>query len=283
MSKTNKVIISAALSGAGTSRKSAPSVPITAQEIARDAVACVKAGAAVIHIHVRDDHEMGTMDTQKFAEAFEAVREAFQREQVDGIINLTTSGGYAPWETRLAHLKLLKPEMCSFDAGSMNWANSYIFDNDPRFLEQLGALTQELDIKPEIEVFDASMIGNAKYYMKKGVLKAPAHFQFVLGVPGGLEGSLDSISFMLPKLPEGSTWSITGIGKSHLPCLLAGLAAGADGLRVGLEDNIMYAKGQVATNVQLVERAVKIAELAGRKIATAAEAREILGITRKSW
>lgn len=176
MSKTNKVIISAALSGAGTSRKSAPSVPITAQEIARDAVACVKAGAAVIHIHVRDDHEMGTMDTQKFAEAFEAVRESFQREQVDGIINLTTSGGYAPWETRLAHLKLLKPEICSFDAGSMNWANSYIFDNDPRFLEQLGALTQELDIKPEIEVFDASMIGNAKYYMKKGVLKAPPSF-----------------------------------------------------------------------------------------------------------
>lgn len=226
---------------------------------------------------------MGTMDTQKFAEAFEAVGEAFQREQVDGIINLTTSGGYAPWETRLAHLKLLKPEMCSFDADSMNWANSYIFDNDPRFLEQLGALTQELDIKPEIEVFDASMIGNAKYYMKKGVLKAPAHFQFVLGVPGGLEGSIDSVSFMLSKLPGGATWSITGIGKSHLPCLLAGLAAGADGLRVGLEDNIMYAKGQAATNVQLVERAVKIAELAGREIATAAQAREILGITRKSW
>lgn len=127
------------------------------------------------------------------------------------------------------------------------------------------------------------MIGNAKYYMKKGVLKAPAHFQFVLGVPGGLEGSIDSVSFMLSKLPEGATWSITGIGKSHLPCLLAGLAAGADGLRVGLEDNIMYAKGQAATNVQLVERAVKIAELAGREIATAAQAREILGITRKSW
>ena len=105
----------------------------------------------------------------------------------------------------------------------------------------------------------------------------------MLGVPGGLDGTIDSVNFIVPKLPEGSTWSITGIGKTHMPMLLAGLAAGADGLRVGLEDNIMMSKGVLATNAQLVERAVEISKLAGREIATAAEAREILGITRKSW
>ena len=283
MSKSNKVIITAALTGAGTQRSVAPSVPITAKEIAADAVACAKAGAAIIHIHVRDEKEIGTMDTEQFKKAFYAVKEACLKENVDVIINLTTSGGRADWATRMAHLKVLKPEMCSFDAGTMNWANSYIFDNDPQFLKELGTLTQSLDIKPEIELFDASMIGNAKYYIENGFLKTPCHFQFVLNVAGGLDGSLDSLNFLLPKLPEGSTWSITGIGKSHMPMLLAGLAAGADCLRVGLEDNIFFSKGQLATNVQLVERAVAIAKLAGREIATAAQAREILGIKRKSW
>lgn len=283
MAKSNKVIISAALSGAGTSKAACPYVPITAEEIAADVVACAKAGAAIAHIHVRDDKGYGGMDTQKFAEAFEATKKACQEANVDIIINLTTSGGPADHDTRLAHLKLLKPEMCSYDAGTMNWGNAMIFENHPKFLEDLGTLTQELDIKPEIELFDASMLGNAMYYVKKGYLKTPCHFQLVLGVPGGLDGTIDSVNFIVPKLPEGSTWSITGIGKTHMPMLLAGLAAGADGLRVGLEDNIMMSKGVLATNAQLVERAVEISKLAGREIATAAEAREILGITRKSW
>ena len=283
MSKSNKLIISAALSGAGTTRASNPAVPITAAEIAADAVAVVEAGAAIVHIHVRDNDEKGTMDTQKFIEAFEATKSALLHENLDAIINLTTSGGQADWDTRLAHLQALKPEMCSFDAGTMNWGNTMIFDNHPEFLERLGLLTKELDIKPEIEIFDGSMIGNALYYIKKGVLKTPCHFQFVLGVPGGLDGNLDSLSFMLPKIPEGSTWSITGIGRTHVPMMLAGLAAESDGLRVGLEDNILYRKGELATNPQLVERAVSLAKLAGREIASAQDAREILGITRKSW
>lgn len=283
MAKSNKLILSAALTGAGTSKEACPYVPLTAEEIAADVVACAKAGAAVAHIHVRDDAGRGTMDTQKFVDAFEAAKKACIAEGVDIIINLTTSGGPADHDTRLAHLKRLRPEMCSYDAGTMNWGNAMIFENHPKFLEELGTLTQELDIKPEIELFDASMLGNALYYLKKGYLKAPCHFQLVLGVPGGLDGTIDSVNFILPKLPEGSTWSITGIGKTHMPMLLAGLAAGADGLRVGLEDNIMLSKGVLATNAQLVERAAEIAKLAGREIATAAEAREILGITRKSW
>lgn len=283
MAKSKKVIISAALSGAGTSKAACPYVPITPKEIAEDVVAVARAGASVAHIHVRDDKGFGTMDTQKFIDTFEAVKKACTEACIDIIINLTTSGGPADNSVRLAHLKALKPEMCSYDAGTMNWGNAMIFENHPKFLEDLGALTQELDIKPEIELFDASMLGNAMYYIKKGFLNRPCHFQLVLGVPGGLDGTIDSVNFILSKIPEGSTWSITGIGKTHMPMLLAGLAAGADGLRVGLEDNIMLSKGVIATNAQLVERAVQIAELAGREIATAAEAREILGITRKSW
>ena len=277
----NKLIITAALTGAGTSKKQAPTVPITAKEIAEEVIAVAKAGAAVAHIHVRDDEGNGTMDTEKFREAVELTRELMKKENIDIIINLTTSGGMTTDDIRLAHLKELKPEMCSFDAGTMNWANSFIFENSPKFLEELGKTTIEYNIKPEIEVFDGSMIGNAKYYIKKEFLKTPCHFQFVLGVSGGLDASIRNLNFLHEMLPKDSTWSVTGIGKGHLPMVLAGLALGADGIRVGLEDNILYAPDQVATNVELVKRAVRIAKEAGREIATASEAREILNITSK--
>lgn len=282
MSKSNKLIISAALTGAMTPKSACPGIPITPDEIAADVVACARAGAAAVHIHVRNERFQFTMETERFVAAFEAIKKACLRENVDVIVNLTTSNGPGSDEIRLAHLKALRPEMCSYDAGTLNWGPN-IFENSPRFLEKLGACTQELDIKPEVEIFDASMIGNAVRLIKKGFLKAPCHFQFVLGVAGGLEGNIDSLNFLVPKLPDGSTWSITGIGRSHMPMLLAGLAAGADGVRVGLEDNIFFSKGVLATNVMLVERAAAMGKLAGREIATAAEAREILGITRKSW
>ena len=280
--KSNKLIISAALTGAMTPKAACPNLPVTPEDIAADVVSCVKAGAAAVHIHVRDENHRFTMETQRFADVFQAIKEACIAENLDVIVNLTTSNGPGTDEIRLAHLQQLRPEMCSYDAGTLNWGSA-IFENSPQFLEKLGSATKELDIKPEIEIFDASMIGNAVRLIKRGFLKAPAHFQFVLGAEGGLDGNIDSVNFLLPKLPEGSTWSITGIGRTHMPCMLAGLAAGCDGLRVGLEDNIYYEKGKLATNAQLVERAVKIATLAGREIATAAEAREILGINRKSW
>lgn len=277
-----KIIITAALCGAGTTKQQTPLVPVTPKEIAEDVVAVAKAGAAVAHIHVRDSQGVNSMEPDIFVEVIDAVKGALEKENLDIVLNLTTSGSKWPEDKRVAHLPILKPEMCSYDPGTMNWANSYVFSNTPQFLERLGTLTQELDIKPEIEIFDAGMLGNAKYYIKKGFLKPPCHFQFVLGVAGGMPGDIDSLAHLLPKLPEGSTWSITGIGKSHMPMMLAGLSAGCDGLRVGIEDNILLEKGKLATNAQLVERACRIAELAGREIATAQEAREILGL-KKQW
>jgi len=123
-------------------------------------------------------------------------------------------------------------------------------------------------------------MGNIDYYFKKGFLKETLHYQFVLGVPGGMEGNIDSLAFLLPKMHPGSTWSATGIGRTHIPVMLAALAEDCDGVRVGLEDNIYFEKGVLATNVSLVERAVKLSEVVGRSIATAPEAREILGLTK---
>jgi uncharacterized protein (DUF849 family) len=275
-----KLIITAALCGAGTTKAQTPHVPVTPDEIAADSVSCVKAGAAIIHIHVRDKDGANSMDTDIFEEVVIKVRAALAAEGLDAILNLTTSGSRFSEELRMRHLPVLKPEMCSYDPGTMNWANSYVFLNTPAFLEKLGRYTQELGIKPEIEIFDGGMIGNVSYYINKGVLTTPCHVQFVLGVPGGMPGNADSLAYLLPKIPKGSTWSITGIGKSHIPCMLMGLAEGCDGLRVGLEDNIMYEKGVLATNVQLVARAVEFGKLAGRGIANAAETREILGLKK---
>lgn len=275
-----KLIITAALCGAGTTRAQSPHVPLTPDEIAADAVACAKAGASVIHIHVRDKNGVNSMATDVFTEAVGKVRNAIAAAGLDVILNLTTSGSSWSEELRLAHLPLLLPEMCSYDPGSMNWANSYVFMNTPSFLEKLGTQCLKLRIKPELEIFDAGMIGNVGYYLKKGILEAPCHYQFVLGVSGGMPGNVESLSYLLPKIPAGSTWSITGIGRSHMPMMLAGLAADCNGLRVGLEDNVFMEKDVYATNAALVMRAVELGKLAGREIATAADARRILGLVK---
>jgi len=275
-----KIVITAALCGAGTTKEQTPYVPITPEEIAADAVACVKAGASVIHIHIRDKEGKNTMETDRWIEVVTKVREALAAENLDAVLNLTSSGSKFPEEMRLAHLPILKPEMCSYDPGTMNWANSYVFLNTPSFLEKLGELTIKEEIKPELEIFDGGMIGNVEYYLKKGFLKEPLHYQLVLNVSGGMKGNIENINYIVSKLRPGSTWSISGIGASHMACMLGGIAAGCTGLRVGLEDNIYMEKGVLATNAQLVERACRLAELAGREIATAAEAREILGLKK---
>lgn len=275
-----KLMIQCCLCGAATSKQQTPYVPVTPDEIAADTVAVVKAGASIVHIHARDKEGKNSMATETFIEICDKVRNALAKENLDCVINLTSSGSKFSEDLRVAHLPICKPEMCSYDPGTLNWANSYVFLNTPQFLERLGKLAIDEGIKPEIEVFDGGHMQSVEHYVKIGALQQPVHYQFVLGVTGAMPGNMDSLNYLLPKMLPGSTWSITGIGRSHLPCLLLGLANGADGLRVGLEDNIYYEKGVLATNAQLVERAVKLGEMAGREIATAADAREILGLTQ---
>ena len=293
MSKSNKIIIQCCLCGAGTKKAQAPTVPYTPEEIARQVVEVAKAGASVAHIHVREDKEVDgvmqigykSMSLEKFTETVELSRKYCKEAGVDIVLNLTTSGGEYEDYKRLQHLGALKPEMCSFDPNTLNWANSYIFENSPRFLNLLAQEVVKQDVKPEFEVFDTGHIDSVMYYVNKHGIPKPPHIQFIMGVGGSMPGTAGNLAFMVSKLPEGATWSVSGIGKAHMPMMLAGLALGCDGLRVGLEDNVMYGKDAdgnkiIATNLMLVERAVELAKLAGREIATAQEAREILGITR---
>jgi uncharacterized protein (DUF849 family) len=275
---TMKTIISAALTGAWPSKKDNPALPITPQEIARDVFECYEAGASIVHLHMRDDSGQGTMDVRKFRETVELIR---ARKDVDVLLNLTTSGDLAATdETRQLHLRELRPELASYDCGSMNWMHQSLFLNPPQFLEQLGKTMQEYNVKPEIEIFDAGMVYNALYYLKQGILKAPLHFQFVLGAAGGMGASVDNLVFLKNLIPEGSSWSALGIGKAHLPIMLATLALGGH-VRVGMEDNVMFAAGQLAeSNAQLVRRAAELIRIAGNEPATPEDARKILSITR---
>lgn len=270
----DKTIITVAVTGAWPSKKDNSNVPITPAEIAEDVYACYKAGAAIAHLHMRDDNGFGTMDVEKFRETERLIKEKID---CDIILNYTTSGDLeATDQTRQQHLKELSPEMASFDCGSMNWAHSTLFLNHPKFLEELGQTMKDNGIKPEIEIFDAGMFYNAQYYIKKSVLEEPLHYQFVLGAAGGTTATVENLVYLKSLLPENCTWSALGIGRGHLPILYATIALGGH-IRVGLEDNLLYAKDQLATgNVQFVERAVRLIRDFNKEPATPAEARQIL-------
>ena len=271
----NKVILTVAPTGAWPTKKETPYVPLQPREIADEIYACWKAGASIAHIHVRDDEDKSSMSFEKFEETVRYIRET----DCDIVINLTTSGQLGlDDEARMKHVIELKPDIASYDCGSMNWMHSSVFENSPRFLEKLGLAMQENNVKPEIEIFDAGMIYNALYYLKKGILKAPLHFQFVLGAAGGMDATVENLVFLKSLLPENCTWGALGIGKGHLPIMYAALALGGH-VRVGMEDNVFYCKGVLAkSNVEFVERTKRIVKELNKEIASPDEARQILGL-----
>ncbi len=273
---SNKVILTVATTGAWPKKENTPYVPITPAEIAEEVYACWKAGASMAHIHVRDDEANASMDYDKFEETVSLIR---AKKDCNIVLNLTTSGGIGlSDEIRMKPFINLKPELASYDCGSMNWQNNCVFENSPAFLEKLGNTMQEVGVKPEIEIFDVGMISNALYYLKKGVLKAPLHFQFVLGAAGGMPATVDNLVYLKNLVPKDCTWSALGIGKGHLPIMYTALALGGN-IRVGMEDNILYGKGQLAkSNVEFVERAKRVIEDFGKEVATPDEARQILGV-----
>lgn len=258
-------------------------MPVTPQEIADDVYDCWKAGAAIAHIHVRNDDGTPSTDYERYVETIRLIRE---KKDCDICLNITSSGGSLGVgseeddELRIKPIRDLLPEMCSYDCGTLNWQHRTIFENHPRFLEKLGLETQRIHVKPEIEIFDAGMIYTAKHYIKTGILQAPCHFQLILGAAGGVEATVDDLLMLVNRLPENCTWAAAGIGKGHIPIMLATVALGGN-LRVGMEDNVFFSKGVLAeSNAQLVSRAKHVIELAGFEVATPAQAREILGLTR---
>ena len=275
----NKRVITACLCGSWPTRENNPAVPYTPEEIAHDAYECWKAGAAIVHIHVREPDGAASIRPELYRETVERIR---AHKDCDVCINITSSGkGGGTDEERIDPIRELLPELASYDAGSLNWQNFTIFENHPSFLEKLGYALQEVNVKPEIEIFDAGMVYNAIHYMKTGVLKAPCHFQIVLGAAGGMTNTVENLVYLKSILPEGCTWAAAGIGAGHMPIMLATIAMGGH-LRVGLEDNVFYHRGVLAeSNMQLVARAKRLLEEAGLHAATPDEAREIYGLTRK--
>lgn len=281
----NKVIITAALTGAVT--PAGYHIPETPEQIAEDAYQCWKAGAAIVHLHMRDEQGLGTMDAERFKKTIELIR---AHKDCDVVINCTSSGdnrvsgGDAAGNAiRMKHMRTVDGiEMGSYDAGSFNWMPGGVFMNTPQFLQELGDVYMERGIKPELEIFDTGMLGVSNYFVKKGHLPTPCHYQFCLGVLGGMPATVENLLYLIKHIPEGSTWSAFGVGAGHLPIMYAALALGGN-IRVGLEDNVVYGKDEegnkiLATNLMLVERAVKAVETFGKKPATSAQAREILGI-----
>jgi 3-keto-5-aminohexanoate cleavage enzyme len=270
-----KLIITVGITGSRITRQQTPYIPITPEEIAQSGIEAWKAGASVLHIHVRDPRTgLGTPELSIFREVVDRVR-----SETDAVLCLTTSGipgRNLPIPDRLQPLAL-HPELVSFDAGSVNMGPN-VFLNPPEFLETLAKETFEKGIKPELEVFEVGMVYTCIRLLEKSLLKPPLHFQFVLGVLGGMPATGKSLIHLSEIVPEGSTWSVIGIGQGQLPMAMMAMAMGGH-VRVGLEDNIYYSKGVLAkSNAQLVERVVRIAKEFGREIATPQESRKILSL-----
>jgi 3-keto-5-aminohexanoate cleavage enzyme len=270
-----KLIITVGITGSRITRQQTPYIPITPAEIAQSGIEAWKSGATVLHIHVRDPKtQLGTQDLAIFKEVVDRIQ-----SQTDAILCLTTSGipgRNLPIEDRLQPLAL-KPELVSFDAGSVN-AGPNVFLNPPEFLDALATATLAKGIKPELEVFEVGMVYTCLRYLEKGLLKSPLHFQFVLGTQGGMPATPKSLLFLQEIIPQGSTWSVIGVGASQLSMAVLGMAMNGH-IRVGLEDNIYYSKGVLAeSNAQLVERVIRLAKEFGREVATPSEARKILSL-----
>jgi 3-keto-5-aminohexanoate cleavage enzyme len=270
-----KLIITAAITGSRMTREIAPYIPITPREIVQSAVECWQAGAAIVHIHVRDPKTgLGTQSLEIFRQVVEPLQ-----EKTNLILCLTTSGipgRNLPTEERLAPLDF-KPELASFDGGSINLGNS-VFINSPDFLERAAKKMKDMGVKPELEIFDLGMIVTCLRLGEEGTLAQPFHFQFVLGTPWGAPATPESLLHLHRHIPQNSTWSVIGVGKGHLPMSMMALIMGGH-IRVGMEDNIYYTKGVLAkTNAQFVERIVRMASEYGRDVATSDEARRILNI-----
>lgn len=269
-----KLIITAAICGAEVLKEHNPAVPYTVEECVREAKSAYNAGASLIHLHVREDD--GTPTQSK--ERFRVIIEAIKKECPDVIIQPSTGGAVGMTnDERLQPTELL-PEMATLDCGTLNFGGDDIFENTENTIKYFGQRMIERGIKPELEVFDKSMIDMALRLHRKGYIQAPMHFDFVMGVNGGIGGELRDFVFLRGSIPSDATYTVAGIGRYEFPLAAATIIDGGH-VRVGFEDNVYLSKGVLAkSNGELVEKVVRIAREFGREIATPAEARQILSL-----
>jgi uncharacterized protein (DUF849 family) len=287
-----KVMIACAVTGSADTPGKNPAVPVTPAQIAQSAIDAAKAGAAIVHIHVRDPQTTKpSMDTAHYREVVERIRAS----GTDVLINLTTGPGARflpgpddPWKPgpatnlkipadRVKHVVELRPEICSLDMGSMNMGG-YAFINTPGYLEAMAVAIRDVGVIPELEVFEAGHLLLAKRMIETGHIKPPGMFQICLGISWGQPATPEAMTYMRGLLPQSSPWFAFGISLHQFPMVAQTVLLGGH-VRVGLEDNIYLGKGQLApSNAALVEKAARIVEILGDHVATAADARQILGI-----
>ena len=299
LAMNNEVFITCAVTGSGGTQDRSPHVPRSPKEIADSAIAAGKAGAAIVHCHVRDP-ETGTpsRDLKYYREVTDRIRDA----NVDVVLNLTAGMGgdmifgspEAPLPLnpngtdmvgateRVAHVAECLPEICTLDCGTMNFAEAdYVMTNTPGMLTAMGRMMTELDVKPEIEAFDTGHLWYAKQLVKDGVLESPALVQLCMGVPWGAPDDLNTFMAMVNNVPDDWTFSAFGLGRNQMSYVAASVLAGGN-VRVGLEDNLWLGKGELAQNWQLVERAGTIIENMGARVISAQEVRDKLGLTKQA-
>jgi 3-keto-5-aminohexanoate cleavage enzyme len=272
-----RTLITIAPTGAEADKVDAPALPVTLEELIRTAKECEAAGAAVIHVHIRDAEARPTLDPVRLRDTVAALRES-----TNLIVQLSTGGAVTdPYEHRLKVLDAA-PDACSLTCGTVNFGDN-VFMNPWPFMAELYQLTQAREVVPEFELFDLGQV--ASLHRLLDTYGAPygghVHCDLVMGVPGGMPGDARTLVAAVEALPEGATWSATGIGRTTLPVMYAALSAGGH-LRVGMEDTLTYAKGQpVTANAQLVERAATLAQIAQRKPMSPQEARSFLGVNTR--
>jgi len=288
----NDVIISCAVTGAGDTTSRSDLVPITPRQIADSAIEAAKAGAAVVHVHVRDPESgQGSRDPALFKQTVDMIRDS----GVDMIINLTAGmgGDWVPGEedpslpgpgtdmigpeARLAHVVECKPDICSLDCGTMNFGGNYTYINTAPYLRTMATIVQELGVKPELEVFDLGQIRLARSLIEEGLIDVPPMFQICLGIPWGAGADTETMAAMKQALPADAIWAGFGISRMQMPMVAQAVLLGGN-VRVGLEDNIYLDRGVLASNGMLVERAVEIIERMGARVLGPDEARSNIGL-----
>jgi 3-keto-5-aminohexanoate cleavage enzyme len=282
-----KVIITAALSGAGTYKNNNPNVPYTAQEFAEESAKCYKAGAAMVHVHARLDDGMPTHEVDKIRATHDAIKD----KTPELIVNLSSAVGIDKTpEQRLTQIVEIKPEMASLNTNTMNFGIvdrktgqvliDYVFDNTFTMLQDFGRAMEENGVRPEIEVYDIGGFDNVLLIMKQGFFRTPMNFNFVWGVAGGQRFRPDAFTTLVHALPPDSNFTTCGVGNDEFPAIMQSCIMGGH-MRVGLEDNVRVPSGELAKgSYELVEWAVKVAEILGKEPATPDEAREIMGIRK---
>ncbi len=269
-----KLIITAAICGAEVSKEHTKAIPYTIDEIVKEAYVAYKSGASIIHLHVREDNGKPTQSKARFKEVIDGIK----TQCPDVIIQPSTGGAVGMSSDERLQPIDLNPEMATLDCGTLNFGGDEVFINTENMIKEFAKRMQDKDIKPELECFEKGHIDMVLRLYKKGFIKGPLHFSFVLGVNGGMSGELRDFLYMKESIPADATYSVAGIGRNEFPLAVASIISGGH-VRVGLEDNIYIQKGQLAqSNGELVEKVVRLAKELGREIASPDEARNILGI-----